>query len=134
MMPNYLSGLPHFMAFLGMGLLLLTVFWSLYTLLTPYNELELIKAGNTSAALILAGAVLGFALPVGVAMSKSDTVMQLAQWGGVALIVQLAVYLLLRVVHRELHHAIEQDRIAVALWAATLSLSAGIVNAGAQLA
>ncbi len=133
-MPNYLSDLPHFFAFLGMGLLLLGVFWSLYTLVTPYDEMVLIKAGNSSAAVILAGAVLGFAIPVGVAMAKSETVMQLAQWGGVALVVQFAAYLMLRLLHRELHIAIEQDRLSVALWAATLSLAAGVINAGAQLA
>jgi len=134
MMPNYLAELPHFFAFLGMGLLSLTVFWSLYTLVTPYDELALIKAGNLSAAIILAGAVIGFAIPIGVAMSKSETVMELAQWGAVALLVQMLAYLVLRLVHRDLHHAIEQNRVSVALWGATLSLAAGIVNAGAQLA
>ncbi len=134
MMPNYLAELPHFFAFLGMGLLQLTVFWSLYTLVTPYNELDLIKAGNVSAAIILAGAMLGFAVPIGVAMKKSETVMELAQWGVVALLVQFVVYLVLRLAHRDLHHAIEQDRISVAVWGASLSLAAGIVNAGAQLA
>jgi len=133
-MPNYLAELPHFLAFLGMGLLLLGVFWSLYTLVTPYDEIVLIKAGNSSAAVILAGAVLGFAIPVGVAMAKSGTVMQLAQWGAVSLIVQFAAYLILRLLHRELHDAIQQDRLSVALWGATLSLGAGIINAGAQLA
>lgn len=133
-MPNYLAELPHFFAFLGMGLLLLTVFWALYTLVTPYDELDLIRAGNVSAAIILAGAIIGFALPIGVALHKSETVLELAQWGVVALAVQFLVYLLLRLIHRDLHHAIEQDRIAVAVWGATMSLSAGIINAGAQLA
>ena len=133
-MPNYLSTLPEFAAFFATGLLLLATFWALYTLITPHSELALIRAGSLSAAVMLAGSMLGFAIPVTVAMARSEDVMQLAQWGGIALIVQFGVYLVLRLTHRDLHEAIEQDRLSVALWAATLSLCAGIVNAGAQLA
>lgn len=131
MMPNYLSTLPAFAAFFAMGMLLLGVFWALYTLVTPHRELELIRAGSVSAAVMLAGTMLGFAIPVAVAMARSEDVMQLAQWGAIALFVQFGVYLALRLLHRDLHVAIEQDRLSVALWAATLSLCAGIINAGA---
>jgi len=130
-MSNYLSTLPAFAAFFAMGILLLAAFFALYTLVTPHSELELIRAGSVSAALMLAGSMLGFAIPVAVAMARSENVMQLAQWGGIALIVQFAAYLVLRLTHRQLHEAIEQDRLSVALWAATLSLCAGIINAGA---
>ena len=130
-MSNYLSTLPAFAAFFAMGILLLAAFFALYTLVTPHSELELIRAGSVSAALMLAGSMLGFAIPVAVAMARSENVMQLAQWGGIALIVQFAAYLVLRLTHRQLHEAIEQDRLSVALWSATLSLCAGIINAGA---
>ena len=130
-MSNYLSTLPAFAAFFAMGILLLAAFFALYTLVTPHSELELIRAGSVSAALMLAGSMLGFAIPVAVAMARSENVMQLAQWGGIALIVQFAAYFVLRLTHRQLHEAIEQDRLSVALWSATLSLCAGIINAGA---
>ncbi len=134
MMSNYLSSLPQFAVFLAAGFLLLALFWTLYTFVTPHDELALIRAGNVSAAIMMAGAMLGFALPVAVAMARSEDLMQLAQWGSVALLVQFCAYVLLRLMHRGLHQAIEQNQVSVALWAATLSLSAGIINAGAQLA
>lgn len=133
-MSYYLSTLPHFVTIFATGLLLLALFWSLYTFATPHDELALIRAGNVSAAIMLAGAMLGFAMPVAVAMARSEDLMQLLQWGSVALLVQFAVYLFLRLMHRNLHQAIEQNQISVALWAATLSLCTGIINAGAQLA
>lgn len=133
-MSNYLSTLPHFALILAVGFVLLALFWSLYTFATPHDELALIRAGNVSAAIMLAGAMLGFALPVGVAMAKSQDLMELAQWGSVALLVQFAAYVVLRLMHRGLHRAIEQNQVSVALWAATMSVCAGIVNAGAQLA
>jgi putative membrane protein len=134
MMANYLTNLPEFALFFAIGILLLAVFWSLYTLATPHSEIELIRAGSVSAAVMLAGSMLGFAIPVAVAMARSEDAMQLAQWGGIALAVQFGAYLALRLLHRDLHEAIAQDRLSVAVWAATLSLCAGIINAGAQLA
>lgn len=132
MMPNYLSTLPQFLALFATGVLLLTVFWSLYTLVTPHRELELIRAGNLSAAVMLAGAMLGYALPVAVAMARSEGIWALAQWGAVALVVQLLTYAGQRWLLRGLHEAICQDRLSVALWVATLSVSMGLLNAGAQ--
>ncbi len=134
MMPNYLSELPQFLSLLAMGVLLLGVFFSLYTFLTPHSELTLIFEGNTAAATMLAGAMIGFSLPVGASLANSSSVMALAQWGFAALVVQLAAYALLRLIHRGLHAAIEQNRVSVALWAATMSIALGILNAGAQLA
>ncbi len=134
MIPNYLTELPQFLALLGMGVLLLGVFYSLYTFLTPHSELALIFEGNTAAAIMLAGAMLGFALPVAVSLAHSSSVMALAQWGASAMVVQLAAYAALRLLHRGLHTAIEQNRVSIALWAATMSLALGMLNAGAQLA
>lgn len=134
MIANYLTTLPQFAMLFAAGMLLLAAFWALYTLVTPHDELALIRAGNLSAALMLAGAMIGYALPVGVALARSADLMQLAQWGGVALVVQFGAYLAVRLLHRGLHEAILQDRVPVALWAATMSLCAGIVNAGAQFA
>lgn len=133
-MANYLSSLPEFAAFFAAGLLLMATFWALYTLATPHSEMALIRSGSVSAAVMLAGSMLGFAIPVAVAMARSEDLMQLAQWSAIALIVQFGVYLALRLLYRQLHEAIEQDRLSVAVWAATLSLCVGILNAGAQLA
>lgn len=132
MMPNYLSTLPQFLGLYLVGGLLLTAFWSLYTFITPHRELALIRAGNLSAALMLAGAMLGYAMPVAVALARSNDVYQLAQWGAVAMVVQLLTYAAQRLLQRDLHEAICQDRLSVALWAATLSISMGLLNAGAQ--
>lgn len=134
MIANYLATLPQFALLFTAGLLLLAAFWALYTLVTPHDELALIRAGNVSAALMLAGAMLGYVLPLGVAMGRSADLAQLAQWGGVALLVQFGAYLAVRLLQRDLHDAILQDRVSVALWAATMSVCAGVLNAGAQFA
>jgi putative membrane protein len=131
-LPNYLSALPQFLSYFLVALLMVSVFWSIYTFLTPHDELALIREGNTSAALAITGALLGFALPVAAAITHSVSLMALVQWSLVAMAVQLAVYTLLRLLMPGLNASIVQDRPAGAILLAGLSLLCGLLNAAAM--
>ena len=132
MLPNYLSALPHFLSYFAMAALLLCVFWSIYTYLTSHDELALIRAGNTSAAIALVGALIGFALPVAAAIVHSVSTMALIQWSLVAMALQLGVYVLLRLVMPQLGESISEDRPAGAILLAGISVVCGILNAAAM--
>jgi putative membrane protein len=132
MFPNYLSALPHFLIYFGVAILLASVFWSLYTFLTPHDELSLIRQGNTSAALAISGALLGFALPLAAATMHNVSPMAVVQWGLVAMAVQLAVYALARLVMPNLSQSISDDRPAGAIILCAVSLICGIFNAAAM--
>jgi putative membrane protein len=121
-MPNYLLALPHFLAFFGLALLLLSVFWSLYTFLTPYDELGLIRAGNVSAAVALTGSLLGFALPLAASLLRRATPMVL---------VQLAVYSVMALLMPNLGESVTQDRAAPAILLGGVSVVCGLLNAAA---
>jgi putative membrane protein len=131
MFPNYLSGLSHFLVYFSVALLMLSVFWSLYTFLTPHDELRLIREGNTSAALAIFGALLGFALPLASAIMHNVSPLAVVQWACVAIGVQLAVYALLRLLMRDLSERIASDQISAAIMLGGLSLICGILNAAA---
>jgi putative membrane protein len=132
MLPNYLYALGHFFVYFGMSLLLLGVFWSIYTFITPHDEVALIKKGNVSAAVMFMGAILGFAIPVSVAAVKNVSPMALAQWGVVAMLVQWSVFSVLRLFDKNLMRDIQENNIAVAIFSATLSIAVGILNAAAM--
>jgi putative membrane protein len=132
MLPNYLSALPHFLSYFAMAALLVSVFWSIYTFLTPHDELALIRQGNTSAAVALIGALIGFVLPVAAAVTHSVSIMALIQWSFVAMALQLAVYALLRVVMPGLGSSISEDRPAGAILLGGISIVCGILNAAAM--
>lgn len=133
MLPNYLQALPQFLFYFAAGLVLLAMFWSLYTWLTPHDEVHLIREGNSSAALVLVGALLGFLIPLVKAIGMHTTVMALTQWALLAMLVQLAVYALMRLCWRSLHQDILDDKVAVALVAGFLSTAAGVINAAAMI-
>ncbi|MBM3569199.1 MAG: DUF350 domain-containing protein [Alphaproteobacteria bacterium] len=126
---NYLATLPAFALFFAVGLVLTAVFVLVYLRVTPYAEIEAIRQGNTAAAVSLAGAVLGFLLPLGSAIVNSHHVEDMAAWGAVALVVQIALYLIAKRAWPWLAEGVAQGRVAAATLLATLSVGVGILNA-----
>ena len=56
------GGISAHLLYFALSIALISVFIVLYTAITPYREIALIRAGNQAAAVSLGGAVLGFAL------------------------------------------------------------------------
>ena len=124
-----LQYVDDFLIYLVLALGLLTAFAWLYDKVTPYNELELIRNGNTSAAIAYAGAIIGLALPLASAVAHSVNPVDMIIWGVFALAVQILVYFLVRRLVPQLNDQIPEDRVAPALLLAAISVAAGILNA-----
>ena len=126
---HFLATLPNFLAYLATAIALLAVFVAIYLRVTPYEEVALIRANNTAAAISLSGAVLGFALPLAIVISHSDTLFDLAVWGVVAGIVQLLSWGAARVALPQMAEEIDAGRGAPATFVAALSITVGLLNA-----
>lgn len=108
---------------------LLAVFLGIYTKVTPFDELVLLREGNVAAALALAGAMLGFSLTLASSVMHSDDWMMFSMWGIGSMIVQVITY---AIVERALPHmrsAIEQNNAAMGTLMGSVSLTVGIFNA-----
>lgn len=125
-----LNSLPAFASYFVTAIVLLGVFAVLYELVTPYNELALIREGNTAAAITLGGAIVGFALPIAVSVAVSHNLYAMVGWAVVAGAVQLLVYVAARLALPRINEAIPQGKIASGIFLASLSLGVGILNAG----
>lgn len=129
-MPTHLlTTLPAFLAYFAVAVALLALFLLVYLNVTPYHEVALIRGGNSAAAVSLAGAILGFAMPVANVIAHSDTLIGLAAWGAIAAIVQLLAYLLARLALPQLAQDIPAGRMAPAILLAVVSLTVGLINA-----
>lgn len=129
-----LAGLPAFLLYFSLGLALLAVFVALYLAVTPYRELALIREGNTAAAISLAGAIVGFVLPLGRAITQSVSALDMVAWGGVALIVQIVVFFLVGKLVPRFPQAVAEGRVAGATFLAALAIAVGVLNAAAMTA
>lgn len=125
-----LNSLPTFASFFVTALILLGVFLTLYVFVTPYSELALIRAGNEAAAVSLAGAVIGFALPIAVSVAVTHNLYAMIGWGLVASVVQLLTFTAVRLALPGINHSIPAGRRASGIFLASLSIGVGILNAG----
>lgn len=125
-----INSLPAFAGFFATAVALLAAFLALYVLVTPYNEIALIRDGNAAAALSLGGALIGFALPIAVAVAVSHNLYVMIGWGVVAGVVQLLVYIAARLALPRLNESIPQGKTASGIFLASLALGVGILNAG----
>ena len=124
-----LNGIPPFLAYFAVAIVLVLIFVRIYTWLTPQDELALIKANNPAAALAFGGALIGFALPLSSAITNSLSLLDCAVWGAVALIVQVLTFVVLRVAVKQLPERINQGEIATGIFVAATAIAVGLINA-----
>jgi len=111
------------------ALVLLAAFLAAYTLILPLQEWRLIKSGNSAAALVIAGATLGFCLPLAEAIRQSSGLADMIMWAGISLAGQLLAFGVLRLWRRDAAAAIERGDMAEAITLAAFSLALGLLNA-----
>src|SRR5262249_28460166 len=92
MVLNSLSGLPAFLIYLIVGSVLIAAYLYLYTLITPHDEFALVRTDKPGAAISLGLSMIGFALPLTSSIAHSDGIIDMAIWGVIALLVQIAAY------------------------------------------
>lgn len=127
-----LNRLPDFALFFGAAFGLVAAYLAIYTVATSHNEFGLIRNNNIAAALALGLSLIGFALPVSSAVVNSTSVIDLLVWGFVAIVVQLIIYWLVRIVLPNLSERIAGGELAAALFLGSASLAAGVINAAAM--
>ena len=127
-----LTELPEFLMFFGVAAVLVIIFVGVYSTVTRHNELKLIKEKSTAAAIAFSGSLIGFALPLASALENSVTIFELMLWGVVALIVQIIIYLLVRLPMPRISERITADEVAAGIWLGATSLVGGILNAASM--
>ncbi len=127
-----LADLQDFLAFFVVAVILTIIFVGVYSTVTRHNEIKLIKEKSTAAAIAFSGSLIGFAMPLASAMMNSVTILEMVVWGVVALIVQIVVYLLVRLPMPRISERITANEVAAGIWLGATSLVGGILNAASM--
>jgi putative membrane protein len=120
-----INAVISFVEYLGTAVVLLALFVYIYARVTPYKEFSLIAHDNTAVAITLAGAVMGFTVPMVAAIYFTRSLVEMIVWAGITCIVQLAVLLALRSQAKR----IEEGHVSSAVMVATFSIAIGLLNA-----
>ncbi|MDF3061464.1 MAG: hypothetical protein K0S06_1573 [Microvirga sp.] len=131
-MPALISGLPEFLLYFATALALVTLYLFAYSLATAHNEFALIRQNVMSAALALGLSLIGFALPLSSAIVHAKRVWDVLIWGLIAIVVQILIYWLVRLIMPNLSQRIASDELAAALFLGAASLAGGIINAASM--
>ena len=118
-----------FLAYLAVSLALLAAFVAIYIRVTPYREIALIREGNMAAAYSLSGSIVGFAIPLTSAIQHSVGLGDMAIWGMIALLVQVAAFIVARLVFPAIVTDIPAGKQSVGFVAGALALGVGMLNA-----
>ncbi|HET9025314.1 MAG TPA: DUF350 domain-containing protein [Burkholderiaceae bacterium] len=124
-----LAGLPYFIAYFGLSLVLLTACLAIYVAITPYPEIRLIRDGNGAAAATLSGVLVGFALPLGSAVAHSVSLLDMLLWAVIALVIQLLAYAAVRLAVPKVVQHVREGQVASGVFLGAVAVSVGILNA-----
>ena len=104
-----------------------------YTRVTPHDEFKLICDNDPAAAIALGFSLLGFVIPVVSAIMHTANVIDYLIWSVIALIVQIAVYYIVKIPVPNLSARIANGELAPAIWLGLASVAAGAINAASMV-
>jgi putative membrane protein len=123
------AGFDDFLAYLALALVLLAVFVAIYVRVTPYREMALIREGNMAASFTLSGAILGFIIPLASAVQHSVNMVDMAIWGLIAMLVQIAAYVAVKLMIPSITQDIPANKGAQGFFLGCVALGVGMINA-----
>ena len=124
-----MPAVANYVIHLVLAIILIIVFFIVYTKITPFDEVLLIRQGNNAATLSLGGALIGFSLTVASCIIHTSDYREFLAWAAGALVVQLLAYALsTKLLHMSKDH-IESGNTAFGGLIGAISLSLGAINA-----
>lgn len=123
------SAAAFLVAFVAAGLFTVA-FKVIYQWVTPYDEGKLIREGNMAAAVALAGALIGYVLPLASALSHTVSLVEFCAWAALAGVIQVGAFTLIRmVVMKDVSARIERGELSAGVYLSSISLAVGLINA-----
>lgn len=127
---SFQHGFTAFVTAFAVAIVFLVLFKMIYSMITPHKEWDLIKSGNTSAAIGFSGALVGFALALASAANGSSSLLDFVKWGGIAVVAQLVAYMVARFLFLDqISKRIENNELSAGVILAGVSVAMGILNA-----
>jgi putative membrane protein len=127
-----LAGLPAFLVYFCLSLIVTAGYLYVYMRITPHDEFALIRANVPGAAVSLGLSLLGFAMPVASAVAHAANIVDCVIWSIIALIVQVIVYYLVRIPVPDVSQRIAAGELAPAIWLGLASVTGGLLSAASM--
>jgi len=120
----------NYVLHLATAIALVLAFFVVYTRVTPYDEVLLIRQGNCAAAVSLGGTLLGFSVTIASALMHTGSYYEFVGWALLSMLIQVLVFVIATRLLRMSKDQIEHDNVGFGILLGSISLSIGLVNAG----
>lgn len=124
------NNLGNYLVYFISTVVLLLVAVAVYVKVLPYDELAMIRRGNTAAATALGGTMIGYAAVVWSAIAHGSSLLETAVWCGVALLSQIVAFEVVHLLFRDFKAGMEKGDVAYGIALGAFSIAVGIINAG----
>lgn len=129
------TGATAFLIAFAAAIVFFAAFKFIYQMVTPYHERDLIRQGNTAAAVALGGALIGYVLPLASALSHTVSLPEFAAWALLAGVIQILAFIVVsRVLYKALAARIAAGEVAAGVYLASISVGVGLLNAACMTA
>ena len=127
----FATGFPLTLLHAGITVVLLGLGAALYAWLTPYKDIQLVREGNTAAAISLGAVLVGLAIPLAVSLGYSTGEVEMIIWGVAIIAVQLFVFRFTDFVLQGLPRRIQAGEVAAATFLAAIKIATALILAAA---
>jgi putative membrane protein len=124
--PAILAYLLHLLTAAAMVL----AFFVIYTRITPFDEVLLVRQGNQAAAFSLGGTLVGFSITIASALLHTADYYQFLGWAAGAMLIQVLAFSIVTRALRMSKDQIEANNKAFGGLLGAIAVSVGLINAG----
>ena len=128
----FAQGFPLTLLHFTLTIAILAIGATVYALLTPHKEIQLIRSGNTAAAVSLGGVLVGLAIPLAMSLSAAKSLMEIALWGLATMAVQLLVFRLTDLLLTGLPQRIKDGEVSAAALLVGAKIATALILAAAM--
>ena len=125
------AGFPLTLLHAAITVALLAVGAFVYAKLTPYLDIQLIREGNTAAAISIGAVLVGLAIPLSVSLGYSTGEFEMVIWGLAIILVQLFVFRFTDFVLKGLPRRIQAGEVSAATFLAAIKIATALILAAA---
>src|SRR5687767_1046677 len=126
---SIITGLPVLAMHLAVAFAVLAAGIFIYMRITPWEDIRLVRGGNSAAAVALGGAILGLAVPLSACLSGSVSVLDILLWGLITMIIQIVVFRVVDLLLQGLPKRIEAGEMSAAILLVFVKLSVAVIVA-----
>jgi putative membrane protein len=125
-----LVDLANYLLYFVATIVMLLVAIAIYVKVTPYDELALVRNGNSAAAVALAGTMIGYAAVVYSAIAHGRSFGEMAFWSAISLVTQIVAFEIVNLCFRNFKAEMEKGDLAYGIVLGGFSIAVGFINAG----